>query len=113
MPDWDDDDDEMDGEGGHDTGVLTETKKKVKKPPRFKVLLHNDDYTTMEFVVFILRAVFLKTDDDAVRIMLAVHQAGVGVAGVYPYEVAEAKVNKVIGLAQANEFPLLCTIEQE
>jgi ATP-dependent Clp protease adaptor protein ClpS len=111
MSDWDDDDD-IEG-GDHDTGILTETKKKVEKPPRFKVLLHNDDYTTMEFVVFILKSVFNKTDEDAVKIMLAVHQAGIGVAGVYGYEVAEAKANRVVALAQANEYPLLCTLEEE
>jgi ATP-dependent Clp protease adaptor protein ClpS len=112
MPDWDEDDDIDDG-GDHDTGVLTETKKKVERPPRFKVLLHNDDYTTMEFVVFILKSVFLKAEEDAMTIMLAVHHAGVGVAGVYSYEIAEAKANRVISLAQANEFPLLCTVEEE
>lgn len=112
MPEWDDDDD-MEGGGEHDTGILTETRRKIEKPPRFKVLLHNDDYTTMEFVVLVLKTVFHKTDDDAVRIMMAVHHAGVGVAGVYSYEIAEAKVNRVASLAQNSEFPLLCTIEEE
>lgn len=110
MSDWENGhEDEHDGEGG----VATETKKKVKKPPLYKVLLHNDDYTTMEFVVYILKSVFHKAEPDAVKIMLAVHEQGIGVAGVFTYEVAEAKVDKVIKLARANEFPLLCTIEEE
>ena len=97
----------------HEEVVLTESKQKVKKPPLFKVLLHNDDYTTMEFVVFILKTVFLKSEADANRIMFAVHQQGIGVAGVYTYEIAEAKVDKVIDLAREKEFPLLCTMEEE
>lgn len=106
MPDWED-------EPGHEGGVLTETEKQVKKPPLYKVLLHNDDFTTMEFVVYVLQSVFHKAEMDAVQIMLAVHQQGVGVAGVYTYEIAEAKVNKVSNLAQANDYPLLCTLEEE
>ena len=108
MADWD-----MDNEPDDDVGVATETQKQVKKPPLYKVLLHNDDYTTMEFVVYILRTVFHKAESDAVRIMLAVHQQGVGVAGVYTYEIAEVKVDKVTEFARANEFPLLCTLEEE
>jgi ATP-dependent Clp protease adaptor protein ClpS len=102
-----------DNESEHDVGVITETQKEVKKPPLYKVLLHNDDYTTMEFVVYILQNVFHKAELDAVRIMLAVHHQGVGVAGVYTYEIAEAKVEKVTQLARGNEFPLLCTLEEE
>jgi ATP-dependent Clp protease adaptor protein ClpS len=110
MADWDDiDDDNEDGQ----TGIATETKKKVEKPPRFKVLLHNDDYTTMDFVVMVLKSVFHKTDEDAYAIMLAVHISGVGVAGVYPFEIAEAKVNKATELARASQYPLLCTMEEE
>lgn len=108
MPEW-----EQDDGNEHEDGLLTERKQKLKKPPLFKVLLHNDDFTTMEFVVFILTNVFHKAEAEAVRIMLDVHQQGIGVAGVYTYEIAEAKVNKVAQMAQANEFPLLCTIEQE
>ena len=108
MPDW-----ETDNAPDQDVGVLTETQKQAKKPPLYKVLLHNDDYTTMEFVVDILQTVFHKSDLDAVHIMLAVHQQGVGVAGVYTYEIAEAKVEKVTGRARAKEFPLLCTLEEE
>lgn len=112
MSEWDDDDVE-DGDDNDDTGVITETKKKVEKPPLYKVLLHNDDFTTMEFVVYILKAVFQKTDAAAFNIMMAVHQQGVGVAGVYSFEIAEAKVEKVTQLARSQEFPLLCTIEEE
>lgn len=108
MPEWDDDFD-----SDQDTGVATETKKKVKKPPLYKVLLHNDDYTTMEFVVHVLKSVFNKGETEAVTIMLAVHQQGLGVAGVFTYEIAEAKVSKVTELAQSNGFPLLCTIEED
>ena len=97
----------------HDSEVLTERKQKLQKPPLYKVLLHNDDFTTMEFVVFVLVQVFHKSEEDALRIMLAVHQQGVGVAGVYTYEVAETKVNQVLNLAQAHEYPLLCTLEEE
>ena len=92
--------------------VVTESKQKVAKPPLYKVVLHNDDYTTMEFVVYVLVAVFHKPDEEAVRIMLQVHREGIGVAGVYTYEVAETKAAKVTSLARENEFPLLCTVEE-
>jgi ATP-dependent Clp protease adaptor protein ClpS len=97
----------------HEDEVLTESKQKLQKPPLYKVLLHNDDFTTMEFVVFVLVQVFHKTEDEALRIMLAVHHQGLGVAGVYTYEVAETKVNQVLNLAKAHEYPLLCTMEEE
>ncbi|MBX9688851.1 MAG: ATP-dependent Clp protease adaptor ClpS [Candidatus Obscuribacterales bacterium] len=108
MPDFDEDSFE-DGE----TGVATESRRKVEKPPLYKVLLHNDDYTSMDFVVFILMSVFYKDETDARRIMLEVHNRGVGVAGVFTYEVAESKINKVTALARANEFPLLCSMEKD
>jgi ATP-dependent Clp protease adaptor protein ClpS len=94
--------------------VITETQEEVevRKPPVYKVLLHNDDFTSMEFVVFILQTVFGRSDTDALHIMLKVHNEGVGVAGLYSYEIAEMKVSKVTSLARANEFPLLCTIEE-
>jgi ATP-dependent Clp protease adaptor protein ClpS len=107
MPDWAQNDQE------HEEGVVTENKPKVQKPPMFKVLLHNDDFTTMDFVVFILMSVFGKNPIDAFKIMMAVHQQGLGIAGVYTYEIAEAKCNKVTQLAQEREFPLLCTMEEE
>lgn len=99
----------------HDTeeGVLTESKQKVQKPPMFKVLLHNDDFTSQEFVVLVLQSVFHKTFADAFKIMLAVHHSGVGIAGVYTHEIAEAKSSKVIQMAQAEGYPLLCTVEEE
>jgi ATP-dependent Clp protease adaptor protein ClpS len=106
MPDW-----EADHESEHDVGVVTESQQHVKKPPLYKVLLHNDDFTTMEFVVEMLRNVFHKSEHDAVHIMLAVHEQGVGVAGVYTYEIAEAKISTVTQLARTHEFPLLCTLE--
>jgi len=93
--------------------VVTESKPRLKKPPLYKVLLHNDDYTSMEFVVFILRSIFQRSEVDAVRIMLLVHNQGVGVAGVYTYEIAEAKIAKVTTLAREQEFPLLCSLEPD
>ncbi|MFN7946956.1 MAG: ATP-dependent Clp protease adapter ClpS [Blastocatellia bacterium] len=104
MPQWED---EQDG------AVQTESKQKLQKPPLYKVLLHNDDYTTMDFVIFVLVSVFHKSETDAFRIMMAVHQQGIGVAGVFTYEIAEAKVEKVHSLARASEYPLLCTMEEE
>src|SRR4026208_2541067 len=89
-----------------DHGLVTETKKKLKKPPLYKVLLHNDDYTTKEFVVMVLQAVFHKSEVDANQIMLHVHENGIGVAGVYPYEVAETKIAKTLALARRYEYPL-------
>lgn len=100
-------------EHGWDVVEEVESKTKLERPPLYKVLLHNDDFTTMEFVVFILQTVFNLGESDAVRIMLNVHQQGIGVAGVYTYEIAEMKVDKVTNLAQANEFPLLCTLEED
>lgn len=96
-----------------DHGVVVETEKKLKRPSLFKVLLHNDDYTTKEFVVQILEYVFHKDNTEAVQIMLHVHRTGIGVAGVYSYEVAETKVKTVEGLARQYEFPLKCSIEEE
>jgi ATP-dependent Clp protease adaptor protein ClpS len=95
-----------------DEAVVTESETRLKKPPLYKVLIHNDDYTTMEFVVFVLQKVFQHTETDAARIKLQVHIQGVGVAGVYTYEIAETKVAQVEALARAREFPLLCTVEE-
>lgn len=96
-----------------DFDVLTESETRVKKPPLYKVLLHNDDYTTMEFVVYVLRTVFHKSETEAFTIMLKVHREGVGIAGVYTYEIAQMKAEKCMNLARASEYPLLCTIEEE
>ncbi|HVM95512.1 MAG TPA: ATP-dependent Clp protease adapter ClpS [Candidatus Acidoferrales bacterium] len=99
-----------------DTGVVTKTKtkseRKLDKPKLFKVLLHNDDYTTMEFVVYVLISVFHRSETDAVQIMLHVHRKGIGVAGVYTREIAEARVRQVEALAREYEYPLRCSIEE-
>ena len=100
-------------EPGNAVVEKTESKTRLERPPLYKVLLHNDDFTPMEFVVFILQSIFNHPESDAVRIMLNVHRLGIGLAGVYTYEVAEMKVDKVTNLAQANEFPLLCTMEED
>lgn len=89
----------------------TATKQKVQPPRMYKVLMHNDDYTTMEFVILVLQKYFNKTHADAQDIMLAVHQRGFGVCGVYTYEVAESKVAKVIKFARDNGHPLRCSTE--
>jgi ATP-dependent Clp protease adaptor protein ClpS len=91
--------------------VETETERRTKEPQLYRVLLHNDDYTTMEFVVMVLMQVFHHPEPLAMRIMLHVHRLGVGVAGVYPFDVAETRVAKVTRLARAHEFPLRCTME--
>jgi ATP-dependent Clp protease adaptor protein ClpS len=98
-----------------DVGVVTRTKKKdeVKRPKRYRVLLHNDDYTTMEFVVWILQGVFHHDETTAMEIMLHVHKNGMGVAGVYPREMAEARVAKVDALARDHEYPLRTSMEEE
>jgi len=93
--------------------VLSSTKEETREPPLYKVMLHNDDYTTMEFVVHVLVSVFRKSVDDAVRIMFAVHQEGIGVAGVYPAQIAETKIDAVHQLAREESFPLKCTMEPE
>lgn len=102
-----------DERGGGDSGVVTERRIKLKPPTLYKVLLHNDDYTTREFVVLILQAIFNRTETESTQIMLHVHHNGIGVAGVYPYEIAESKVEKVTALARKYEFPLRCTMEEE
>lgn len=93
--------------------VLTESKAKLEKPKLFKVLLHNDDFTTMEFVVWVLEYVFMRESAEAVAVMLSVHNQGVGVAGIYPYEIANMKAEKAMNLAKAREYPFLCTVEEE
>lgn len=93
--------------------ILTVEKPEVKEPGRYRVLLHNDDYTPMDFVTQILVAVFHKSPEEAVHIMLAVHRKGIGVAGLYTREVAESKVRDVTELARAHEHPLRCSMEPE
>lgn len=102
-----------DGRGVPDVGVLTRTRTKPKKPAMFRVLLLNDDFTPMDFVVHVLERFFGKNKQEATEIMLHVHRKGVGVCGVYTYEVAETKVNLVMDYARKNEHPLQCTMEKE
>ncbi len=107
-------DDEDDGlNGGNGTGVVTKTRQKTQKPSLYKVLLLNDDYTPMEFVIHILEQFFGKGREEATQIMLHVHQKGVGVCGVYTYEVAETKVTQVMDFARQHQHPLQCTMEKE
>ena len=94
-------------------GVTSETDEELEEPPMYKVMLLNDDYTTMEFVVEVLVHVFQKSSEEATRIMLNVHRNGVGVCGVYTLEVAETKVETVNALARENGFPLKCIMERE
>ena len=97
---------------GTGTGIVAKTRPKTKKPSLYKVLLLNDDYTPMEFVVHILERFFSKSREEATRIMLHVHRRGVGICGVYTYEVAETKVTQVIDFARENQHPLQCTLEK-
>lgn len=106
-------DNQNDQEPGQGVGVVTKTAPKTKRPSLYKVLLLNDDYTPQEFVVWLLQAVFKKDSEEAVRIMLHVHQNGVGVCGVYTYEIAETKVAQVMELSRRNQHPLQCTMERE
>ncbi len=99
--------------GRTETGVLTRTRAKTKKPAMYRVLLLNDDFTPMEFVIHILERFFSKNRQEATEIMFNVHRRGVGVCGVYTYEVAETKVNVVMDYARKNEHPLQCTMEKE
>jgi ATP-dependent Clp protease adaptor protein ClpS len=99
-------------EGTPTTGVAVKAKPKAKKPSMFKVIMLNDDYTPMEFVVMVLERFFAKTHEEATRIMLHVHQKGVGVCGVYTYEVAETKVTQVMDSARQHQHPLQCTLER-
>lgn len=93
--------------------VDSETDHEVQEPPMYRVMLLNDDYTTMEFVIEVLVYVFQKSPEEANRIMLSVHRSGVGICGVYPYELAETKVNTVETLARENGHPLKCIMERE
>jgi ATP-dependent Clp protease adaptor protein ClpS len=108
------DNDDKNGNGnGTESGVIVRSKPKPKKPAMYKVLLLNDDYTPMEFVVHVLERFFSKGRDDATRIMLHVHRRGVGVCGVYTFEVAETKVTQVMDFARRHQHPLQCTMEKE
>lgn len=107
-----------DGEGDDDrgddpsVGLATRTRTRTKKPTPYRVLMLNDDYTPMEFVVLVLQRFFRMNMEEATRVMLHVHQRGVGVCGVFSYEVAETKVSQVIDFARQNQHPLQCTLEK-
>jgi ATP-dependent Clp protease adaptor protein ClpS len=107
MADDGDDDDKT-----PNTGVVVKTTPKVKQPSMYKVIMLNDDYTPMEFVVMVLERFFNKTAEEATRIMLHVHQKGVGVCGIFTYEVAETKVTQVMDSAKQHQHPLQCTLEK-
>lgn len=98
---------------GGGAATKTRSRAKLQPPAMWKVILHNDDYTTQDFVVWILTTVFRKGESEAVRIMLDVHQQGRGVAGVYPHDIADTKIAQARALAEQQEFPLLCTMEPE
>lgn len=101
------------GSSKQDTATITKPRTKSKRPSLYRVLLLNDDYTPMEFVVLVLQDVFNKTREDAMRIMLHVHNHGVGECGVYPFEVAETKVTRVMDAARKNQHPLQCVMEKQ
>jgi ATP-dependent Clp protease adaptor protein ClpS len=112
-----DDDGDGAGGGGRDggqdqLGIATKTRTKPKKPSQFKVLMLNDDYTPMEFVVLVLKRFFQMDLEQATRVMLHVHQKGVGICGIFPYDIAETKVNQVMDFARQNQHPLQCTLEK-
>ena len=113
MKDSGDNDDGRDGSGNTGTGIVTKTRPKTKKPSLYKVLLLNDDYTTQDFVVWVLETIFHKPRGEAFAIMLSVHQSGLGVAGVYTRDIAETKLRATERLAEQHEFPLLVTMEPE
>ena len=107
------DKDKSNGDDGPGNGVAVQTRTKTKKPSMYKVLMLNDDYTPMEFVVHVLERFFGKGRDEATRIMLHVHQKGVGICGVYTFEVAETKVTQVMDYSRGHQHPLQCTMEKE
>jgi ATP-dependent Clp protease adaptor protein ClpS len=109
-----DGDQDDNGGGGDDpsVGIATRTRTRTKKPTPYRVLMLNDDYTPMEFVVLVLQRFFKMTMEEATQVMLHVHQRGVGVCGVFSYEVAETKVTQVIDFARQNQHPLQCTLEK-
>jgi len=112
-PLWSQNSDNDPDKNGADIDVVVHVRPEVRKPPMYKVLMLNDDYTPMEFVVHVLERFFSKNRDEATNIMLNVHKRGVGVCGVFTYEVAETKVTQVMDLARQNQHPLQCTIEKD
>ncbi|MBT7641672.1 MAG: ATP-dependent Clp protease adapter ClpS [Rhodobiaceae bacterium] len=105
--------DEDQGGRDGDSGTVTLTRTKTQKPSMYKVLLLNDDYTPMEFVIYVLQRFFSKSAEDATKVMLHVHQSGVGICGVFTYEVAETKVTQVMDMARQHGHPLQCTMEKD
>ena len=105
--------DDNDNDGGTGTGVVVKPKVQTKKPSLYRVLMLNDNYTPMEFVVHVLERFFNKTREESTRIMLHVHKRGVGVCGVFTYEIAETKVQQVMDFARQHQHPLQCTLEKE
>ncbi|MEE8272299.1 MAG: ATP-dependent Clp protease adapter ClpS [Alphaproteobacteria bacterium] len=103
---------DKDGDVGTGTGVVVQSKPKTKKPAMYKVLMLNDDYTPMEFVVHVLERFFNKNREEATSIMLHVHRRGVGICGVFSYEIAETKVAQVMDFARRNQHPLQCILEK-
>lgn len=97
----------------YDSSVMVEEKVKTRKPKLYKVILHNDDFTTMDFVVYILKTIFHKAHAEAIQLMLDIHQKKSAVCGIYPKDIADTKSQEVIRLARINDFPLLCTVEKE
>ena len=110
---WMSDDSDHSDDNDYSTGIATRTRTRTKRPSMYRVVILNDDYTPMEFVVYILERFFNKSREEATQIMLHVHNHGVGVCGVFTFEVAETKVAQVLDLAQRNEHPLQCTMERE
>ena len=109
-----DEDDKKEGDdNGTGTDVITKPRTRTKKPRLYKVLLLNDDYTPMDFVIYVLEQYFNKSRSEATGIMLQVHRSGIGICGVFTYEVAETKVSQVMNIARQNEHPLQCTMEKE
>jgi ATP-dependent Clp protease adaptor protein ClpS len=109
----DDEDDDRRDDGDGNTGVIIETRSKTKKPSMYKVLMLNDDFTPMEFVIHVLERFFALTTEQATEVMLSVHRRGVGICGVFPYEVAETKVTQVMDFARQHQHPLQCTLEKD
>lgn len=108
------DDDIGNGQGNNPAvGIVVRSKPKTKKPAMYKVVMLNDDYTPMEFVVMVLERFFNKSHDEAIQVMLVVHQKGAGVCGVFTFEVAETKVRQVMDLARQHQHPLQCTLEKD
>jgi len=99
-------------ESQYEEAAVAESREKVEEPPLYKVLLHNDDFTTMEFVVWILESIFKMSEEQAIQVMLNVHLRGSGIAGIYTYEIAETKVGQTTAVAREHEFPLLVTMEE-